>query len=351
MNLALLFVNGLTVCGCLLLGALIGLAPAAPLSRHQTLAAEAAPAPIAYPTFNSPRLDEQLRLYRQYLAELGPPDILIVGSSRALVGIDPQVLQQQLGERGYAGLKVYNFGINGATGQVVDLLLRQILPPEHLPRLVLWADGVRAFNSGRTDRTYRAILQSAGYQRLLSGERPTKSAEAALLSAVAQSDLTSLGFLGVSSRFQPALYYQRYPRIAGQNDGDYWAFNLDGKQTSALSSLIRYSRERRIALVFVNLPLTQHYLDPTRRRYEAQFQQYLRRFSERMGLIVRHLNQPDLAQPAHFLDPSHLNRYGAAAVAAQLAQDPTIPWPRPQAASPSRAESSGTLQPVLQPRP
>jgi hypothetical protein len=38
----------------------------------------------SFPSFNSLRLDEQLRQYGVYLAVMGPPDILIVGSSRSL---------------------------------------------------------------------------------------------------------------------------------------------------------------------------------------------------------------------------------------------------------------------------
>lgn len=125
-----------------------------------------------YPSFNSQRLNEQLLFYQQMLATSGPPDILIVGSSRALQGVDPIVLQQALAHQGYPGLKIYNFSINGATAQVIDLVVRKILPQNQLPRLIIFADGVRALNSGRVDRTYQAIVASPGYQMLLSGRNP-----------------------------------------------------------------------------------------------------------------------------------------------------------------------------------
>uniref|UniRef100_A0ACD5GVQ6 Uncharacterized protein n=1 Tax=Desertifilum tharense IPPAS B-1220 TaxID=1781255 RepID=A0ACD5GVQ6_9CYAN len=35
--------------------------------------------------------------------------------------------------------------------------------------MILWADGARAFNSGRGDATYNAIATSAGYQSLMAG--------------------------------------------------------------------------------------------------------------------------------------------------------------------------------------
>lgn len=94
---------------------------------------------------------------------------MIIGSSRALRGIDPGVLETELKARGYGKLKVYNFGVNGATLQIVDLIIRQILPPEQLPKLIILADGVRAVNSGRVDRTYETISASEGYQQISQG--------------------------------------------------------------------------------------------------------------------------------------------------------------------------------------
>ena len=40
----------------------------------------------AFPSLGSDVLDEQVSLYRSYVATLGPPDILVMGSSRALQG-------------------------------------------------------------------------------------------------------------------------------------------------------------------------------------------------------------------------------------------------------------------------
>ncbi|NJK28481.1 MAG: hypothetical protein HC925_08545 [Coleofasciculaceae cyanobacterium SM2_3_26] len=56
--------------------------------------------------------------------------------------------------------------------QVVDFVLRKLLTSEQLPRKILWADGVRAFNSGRPDRTFAAIQTSVGYEMLAAGVRP-----------------------------------------------------------------------------------------------------------------------------------------------------------------------------------
>ncbi|MEB3826205.1 hypothetical protein [Phormidium sp. CCY1219] len=128
-----------------------------------------------FPSFNSQRLDQQLVLYQNHLDRFGPPDVLIVGSSRSLQGVDPVALEKALAHYGYSGVNVFNFSINGATARVIDLVLRKILTPDQLPEMIIFADGVRAFNSGRVDRTYQAIVESEGYRLLSQGIRPLQS--------------------------------------------------------------------------------------------------------------------------------------------------------------------------------
>ena len=295
-------------------------------------------------------------------------------------GVDPETLQQALAKQGQA-LKIYNFGINGATAQVVDLLLRQILQPNQLPRLVLWADGSRAFNSGRPDATYKGIAASKGYQRLLLGERPIRSLsfqleslpsrswiptfcsspdhnfirfmdrsscylapflpqpatpqqpvpqQSVLPSPIASptpSDLDTTGFQSVLIRFNPVTYYRQFPRVSGRYDSNYANFRLNGEQTTAAIAIATFLRARQIPLVFVNLPLSQEYLDPIRSAYERQFQRHMYQLASREGFVFRDLMRQWPTQNDYFADPSHLNRYGAHAVSQRLAVDRAIAWP------------------------
>ncbi|MGB6013102.1 MAG: hypothetical protein WBG32_00080, partial [Nodosilinea sp.] len=134
-----------------------------------------------FPSFNSQQMNEKLALYYQRLDQSGPPDVIIVGSSRALRGVDPVALRKELATIGYENISVFNFGINGATAQVVDLVIRQVLEPNQLPRLIIWADGARAFNSGRVDATYNAIAASAGYREVAN--RRSQETEAVVADA------------------------------------------------------------------------------------------------------------------------------------------------------------------------
>lgn len=329
--------------------------------------------PSTFPTFNSQPLDNQIKLYLRYLKEVGTPDILIVGSSRAYQGVDPLVLQNTLIKRGYSDVKVFNLGVNGATAQVVDLILRRLLTQAQLPRLILWADGARAFNSGRNDLTLARITASPGYAQLVAGIRPqiapaevtelkpfciklssgfpvsdlavfqtsddlysnltkAKTQQFCLQPSPAQSfvvktvplgfDASStsaeLGFNAVSTQFNPDRYFRRYPIVPGSYDVDYRDFTLQGKQSLAFRITLRFARSRRIPIVFVSLPLTQTYLDPVRAEYEQMFRNFLMQFAYE-GKLTFHdmsLRWPD--QNGYFADPSHLNRYGAAVVATHI---------------------------------
>ncbi|MGF1568218.1 MAG: DUF1574 domain-containing protein [Nodosilinea sp.] len=141
-----------------------------------------------FPTFNSQQLDEKVALYYQHLEESGPPDVLIIGSSRALRGVDPVALRKELAAMGYDDISIFNFGINGATAQVVDLVIRQLLKPDQLPQLILWADGARAFNSGRVDVTYNAIAASPGYQELMAQRARDAESDPAVAAAEGTAD-------------------------------------------------------------------------------------------------------------------------------------------------------------------
>ncbi|QKD81123.1 DUF1574 domain-containing protein [Thermoleptolyngbya sichuanensis A183] len=387
--------------------------PYTPVSatEPQTVA-EVLAAGLPFPTFNSRQLDEKLMLYYERLRQTGnPPDVLIVGSSRALRGVDPVALQRELATLGYADVSVFNFGVNGATAQVVDAILRQVLKPNQLPRLILWADGARAFNSGAVDVTYNGIAVSPAYRELLAGtlarpqvlpedfETPAEPAEPTptlnttlrdsyqtldrwlsrqlgdrsavfgqrdrLKDALQQRvrpespsavsaapppgrspmpsrlpadsaeslveagrDLIDFdGFLPLALRFNPATYYQEYARVQGRYDGDYTDFRIEGVQAAAFQSVLRLASDRNIPVIFINLPLTDEYLDPVRRQHEQTFRQYLLREDlDSPSLVFRDLGEIWLDQYDYFSDPSHLNRYGAFAVSRRIAQDPMIPW-------------------------
>lgn len=321
--------------------------------------AESLGSPRLFPTFGSDIFDEQLGIYLSYLETVGVPDVLVIGSSRALQGFDPQALQLGLAIDGLPGISAYNFSINGATAQVLSFVLRQLLTPDQLPKMVVWPVGSRALNSGRFDRTFAEILQSPGYAAVKSNRRPSLSAnEAGNRSDVPANAVTvpvspidANGFWAIDTRFDPNRYYRQFPRVLGRYDDAYRSFNLTGVQTVSFEAIASFLRSRNIPLVVVNLPLSSDYLDATRLQYERQFQQFLQRQARTQGFTLVDMLEQWRGQNAFFADPSHLNRYGAAAVAHQLAVNPQVPWERlrpiPAEAEPTSPENNPETEPVL----
>ncbi|MBT9314841.1 hypothetical protein IXB50_05335 [Leptothoe spongobia TAU-MAC 1115] len=277
--------------------------------------------PDVFPSLGSAVLDEQLRLYLSYIATFGPPDILIVGSSRALQGLDPQLLQTDLVKQNYP-VRVFNFSVNGATAQVMNFVLQRLLTPEQLPKLVIWGDGSRAFNSRRLDATFARILNSPGYAALLAGERPGFSDRPPI--SRQPSAINAYGFLSEPAVFDRTVFYQTYPRVNGRYDGFYNPFGLTGLQVGSLRSLVGYLKSRNIDLVFVHLPLSGDYLDDYRLPLDQQFQRFLQNQSQRLNFTVIDLLSQWLEQDVFFADPSHLNQRGAAVLGQQLARNPLI---------------------------
>ena len=279
--------------------------------------------PDIFPSLGSQVLDRQIRLYLSYVATVGPPDILIVGSSRALQGIEPQILQQSLRAEGEA-VRVFNLSVNGATAQVVNFMMQRLLSPEQLPRLVIWGDGSRAFNGSRVDATFTRILNSPGYQVALAGEKPVLDPKENQTTERQPSQINAYGFLPIANAFDPELYYQTRPRVSGRYDAFYNPFSLTGLQDGALRSLVSYLNDLNIRLVYVHLPLSQDYLDEYRLSLDRQFQQFLQTQSRTQGFAVIDLLTQWLGRDDYFADPSHLNRAGAAALSAQLARQPVV---------------------------
>ena len=148
--------------------------------------------------------------------------------------------------------------------------------------------------------------------------------------ANAANAINANGFLAVNGRFNPVYYYQRRPYVAGIYDGDYAGFYLGGNQARALNSVINFTKSQNIPLIFVNLPLSDSYLDSVRWSAEQAFDPWMQRRAQENGFTFLNLNlyQPQLAKNEYFFDPSHLNRYGASGVARYLADSAEISWPR-----------------------
>ena len=337
---------------------------------------------------NKPALNFNIALFNEKLALLDwqitnkqrSPEVLIVGSSRALRGIEPKTLEKALSNKGYKDISVFNLGIDGATAKVVNLQVTQILSRPQLPRMIIWADGLRAFNSSRSDLTYDEITASDGYKQLqeavknssvspnpitipeISTKSPNPIAQSfdllfatfsrrqeirtslvkkfdrnthmlsnseALLAATMPSTVTALdpkGFVAFDVTFDPNTYFQKFPQVPGDYDLDYRNFEPNGSQFEAFANVVDFCRRNNIDLLVVNMPLHETYLDQIRSRFEAIFNGRMQELALREGFTYLDLSQAVLNQADLFSDPSHLNKKGAIAISQLLVQNPKIRW-------------------------
>ncbi|AFY71058.1 hypothetical protein Pse7367_2805 [Thalassoporum mexicanum PCC 7367] len=354
--------------------------PAPPANLDQAIVAEQEP----LPNYNNEHLNQKLELLRWHVAaNRQPPEVMIFGSSRAFRGIDPVTLERSLQEYDpvYKHVEVFNMGINGATAQVVNLQLTRIMSPEQLPRMIILADGVRAFNSSRPDLTYQDIASSEGYLELLisGGDRPDLAGDNldeakqtlkhspylrdtanAILQAYDQrgqlrealvegynhlapglsntnrlvdqsapsqlGEMDDRGFIGVNVVFDPRTYFQAYTRVSGKYDSDYRDLDLYGEQIDAFYALTNFCRRHNIELVVINMPLHSTYLDEARSQYEQEFNDRMNELADRWDFAYIDLSTQWQDQPQLFSDPSHLNINGAVALSRQLVGLSKINW-------------------------
>jgi hypothetical protein len=141
-------------------------------------------------------------------------------------------------------------------------------------------------------------------------------------------DIDGQGFLGLDVKFDPDTYFEKYTKVSGESDGDYADFQLDGNQDRALHQTIDLLAAKKIPLVFVNMPLSDIYLDKFRRDREVIFERYMQSLMDAKKLTFVNLNGLLTTQYDRFSDPSHLNQFGAIDVSKHLAQQQEIPWNR-----------------------
>jgi hypothetical protein len=334
------------------------------------------------PNFNIALFNEKLALLDWQTTNKRSPEVLIVGSSRALRGIEPKTLEKTLSNKGYKNVSVFNLGIDGATAKVVNLQITQILSQSQRPRLIIWADGLRAFNSSRNDLTYEEITASVGYKQLQETlkdkernldpianqsaiaattapnpiatsfdllfttfskrqeirtslvqkfDRNTHmlSNSEALIAATMPSTVTALdpkGFVAFDVTFDPNTYFQKFPQVPGDYDLDYRNFETNGSQFEAFANVVDFCRRNNIELLVVNMPLHATYLDQIRTQYEAIFNGRMQELALREGFTYLDLSQAIINQSDLFSDPSHLNKKGAIAISQLLAQNPKVRW-------------------------
>ena len=144
------------------------------------------------------------------------------------------------------------------------------------------------------------------------------------MASINERDVDIDGFLPLKLQFDPTTYYQKYTKVFGDSDGDYANFQLQGNQDLALHQTINFLATQKIPLVFVNLPLTDIYLDKYRHQHELTFTAYMHKMMDSQRLTFVDMSGLLNKRYDRFSDPSHLNQAGARDVSEYLTQMPEI---------------------------
>jgi hypothetical protein len=167
----------------------------------------------------------------------------------------------------------------------------------------------------------------ARLQEITPGWKKSTSNSSSLTLQSTGEQIDATGFLPVTIAFDPNTYYQKYAKVSGDSDGDYTSFTLSGVQDLAARKTAGFLQQRKIPLIFVNVPLSDRYLDPIRQRYEFTFKQYMQSLAQEEHLQFIDLVGSWMQNYSLYSDPSHLNRAGAVQVSTYLVRNAPINWP------------------------
>ena len=261
--------------------------------------------------------------YKNYeVSKIAAPDVLILGSSRAIHHYVPQILEDSLNKT------VYNAGYDG-NGIVLMYPLMRLIAERHKPEIIIY-DIHPIFDIEENDNS-----QYTRYLKPLYGENEIvdsviiatdNSEKIKLLSSLYMNNSNALSLLKGAFDNEPKYEQGYYPlyrvltkedyniikdAVAGNTKGQ--SFTHSKLKESLLEELIAYCKANKIKLYFVLSPF-----------YGASYETEL--FYEFVKgkdvQVLDYINQNRLNFPIeYFADPDHLNHYGAEVFTKDLARE------------------------------
>lgn len=256
-------------------------------------------------------------------------DIVINGSSRALSGFDPRIIQAT------TGLSAYNIGRNGSQTDMQLAVLKAYLEHNRKPQIVI--QSLDSFSFVATHEVYNPAqyvpyLDDAALWNQLRQINPSiwKSRYVPLYGYVVD-DMSMSWVLGLEELIgwpQREDYFLGYnPRTlrwtaefksfkSANPNGVNWPIEQEGKQS--LEELIQVCQSNGVKLIFVYAPEYSEMQSLTRNRSEV-FRDF-HRLSEEYGVpIWDYSDWRYAADTRYFQNSQHLNADGAEVFSADLA--------------------------------
>lgn len=118
------------------------------------------PSPLS-PSIGSPHRQFEVQWFqlKHYVEIHGDVDVIIIGNSSALMGIDPTELEKSYQEITEEPIQVFNFGVEGIALEAASEI-GQLLIQEYQPQAIVFAGGVENFNPYVGNQASIAVLDT-----------------------------------------------------------------------------------------------------------------------------------------------------------------------------------------------
>jgi hypothetical protein len=280
------------------------------------------PAPLLWQSYETQRKVEQI----DALAHQGGARIVFVGSSLVDVGVEPKIVDQQIG----GGVTSYDAGLASSIPRMTKAWAETIVIPKLRPRVLVI--GVGPYDIGAEGGSGRtafldAFLNSPGAIRAMHKEDPIQAAnrwigeysslwynKTALrdpetvwraITKSPQPTQLEAADLDAQGRETEDQYYP-FSNQARVNVSD-WSFGA--KDVAAIKELIAYAHHRGMEAVLVDMPVTNQEVDRMPPGTFKTFQNALAAIGAGTGTKV--LSYDAIRSDSLFLDDIHLNHAGA----------------------------------------
>jgi len=287
------------------------------------------------------RYDKQYNLTRLVDYYNAPrPEIMFMGSSRVLSGLNPVVAAQELEQAGLGKRAILNLAVTGSSIDLNYLILKNIIKDDKKPAMIVYGITETEFNSGRAMFDYDEYFALA--ERLddfgnYSGDNLTKKVSFVLkqlLPLYRDHDILRLAF---NIQFNPGdAYHKSYlsgPQQWKPDPGGYFSYyptgvylppdarikpllqnyQYQGYRLDRLHDFLKLAKARDIKVLLVNMPVLPATIAMWPGPAElATYYKFLQEQARQFELPYLDLYQGEkFLTEADFWDSSHLNEQGA----------------------------------------
>ncbi|MBI3180065.1 MAG: hypothetical protein HYZ27_10415 [Deltaproteobacteria bacterium] len=301
--------------------------------------------------FAQPAADESIRSLEVFRTAFGRVDVALLGSSQIRRGVSASLLARELSAARGQDTRVFNLGLQAGTLPAYTIVARDLLVGEQMPAVIVLGLGARCANSNnpRHSRVVRHLMAPRDWLGPM-GARLSRPAELAALPVAAfRAPATLLlawrsedhdfaaGVLarqgsfhaedGESAGPDPTALSARTAARAKENRDDLLVdFAAHGRAEFALEELFRLGRERGIALLVANLPVSAEFAAQAYTRGEdAAYLAMLRETCARNHARWVDLNAATWGMES-FDDGDHLSAAGARRCTEMLAPEILDVW-------------------------